>query len=173
MSSSSNDSSSDPETDSKDNAVSKGLKRKRDADDSNKNDEEKLEDNTIAGSTSESESDSDSDVPEDEVKQPETKSGNVLSHAAQRKLKKKAQKAAQGHDDICAEQEATKKLTETTPRRQNSIWVGNLAFKTTEQVIRDFFTRHVPGCEITRVNMPKKGGQDVKGGTGMRGQNKG
>lgn len=171
MSSSSDSSSSESETSSKDKTVSKGLKRKRDTDVSKGNDEN-LEDGATTGSTSEpeSDSDSDSDASEENIEQTETKSENVLSHAAQRKLKKKAKKAAESH-----EEEATKKVVPETlnPKRQNSIWVGNLAFKTTEQALRDFFTRHVPGCEITRVNMPKKGGQDIQGGAGMRGQNKG
>lgn len=38
-------------------------------------------------------------------------------------------------------------------KRQNSIWVGNLSFKTTPEALRAFFD----GCgEITRVNMPMK-----------------
>ncbi|KAF8514847.1 RNA-binding domain-containing protein [Hysterangium stoloniferum] len=91
----------------------------------------------------------------------------VLSHAAQRKLKKKAEKAAAKGDSPDAEK------TADAQKRQNSVWVGNLAFKTTEQAIRGFFQRGVPGCEITRVNMPTKTGRDIGGGKGMRGENRG
>ncbi|OCF33678.1 RNA-binding protein rnp24 [Kwoniella heveanensis BCC8398] len=50
-------------------------------------------------------------------------------------------------------------------KRQNSVWVGNLAFKTTVETLTDFFQRGVTelggqgaGC-ITRINMPKKPGK--------------
>ncbi|WVF68213.1 hypothetical protein IAT40_002978 [Kwoniella sp. CBS 6097] len=52
-------------------------------------------------------------------------------------------------------------------KRQNSVWVGNLAFKTTVETLTDFFQRGVTelggqgaGC-VTRINMPKKA---IKGG---------
>jgi hypothetical protein len=47
------------------------------------------------------------------------------------------------HDDISAER----------GKRQNSIWVGNLSFKTTSQALRAFFEE---AGEVTRVNMPMK-----------------
>jgi RNA recognition motif-containing protein len=109
--------------------------------------------------------DSDSDSNADDKQEDHVQ---VLSHAAQRKLKKKAEKAA-AKGDASDTQE-----TVDPPKRQHSVWVGNLAFKTTEQAIRDFFQRRVPGCEITRVNMPTKAGKDVGAGRGgMRGENRG
>lgn len=55
------------------------------------------------------------------------------------------------------------------------MWVGNLAFKTTEQGLRGFFEKGMEYCEITRVNLPTKSGKDVGGekGGGMRGENRG
>ncbi|WVQ95640.1 hypothetical protein IAU59_002738 [Kwoniella sp. CBS 9459] len=50
-------------------------------------------------------------------------------------------------------------------KRQNSVWVGNLAFKTTVETLTDFFQRGITelggqgaGC-VTRINMPKKNGK--------------
>ena len=37
-------------------------------------------------------------------------------------------------------------------RRQNSVWVGNLAYKTTAVMVKTFFE----GLEITRIHMPLK-----------------
>jgi hypothetical protein len=38
------------------------------------------------------------------------------------------------------------------PKRQNSVWVGNLAYKTTAIMVKNFFE----GLEITRIHMPLK-----------------
>ncbi|KAF9645998.1 hypothetical protein BDM02DRAFT_3066943, partial [Thelephora ganbajun] len=38
------------------------------------------------------------------------------------------------------------------PKRQNSVWVGNLAYKTTAVALKNFFE----GLEITRIHMPVK-----------------
>jgi len=38
------------------------------------------------------------------------------------------------------------------PKRQNSVWVGNLAYKTTAVMLKAFFE----GLEVTRIHMPLK-----------------
>ena len=38
------------------------------------------------------------------------------------------------------------------PKRQNSVWVGNLAYKTTTVTLKAFFD----GLEVTRIHMPMK-----------------
>ena len=94
----------------------------------------------------------------------------VLSHAELRRQKKKQQKATtQPTEDGPAKktQKAVKNTAELAPskvpRRQNSVWVGNMAFKTTPDALRRFFD----GVgEITRVHMPMK---MASGGPGARG----
>lgn len=50
---------------------------------------------------------------------------------------------------------------EALPKRQNSVWVGNLAYKTTAVMLKDFFE----GMEVTRIHMPLK---PPPSGTGPR-----
>ncbi|OBZ70411.1 Nucleolar protein 13 [Grifola frondosa] len=80
----------------------------------------------------------------------ESEDAPVLSHAQKRRQKKER--------DNTAELPPSK-----IPKRQNSVWVGNLSFKTTPESLRAFFD----GVgEITRVHMPMKlvsGGPDRKG----------
>ncbi|KAG9118740.1 hypothetical protein FRC07_006608, partial [Ceratobasidium sp. 392] len=100
----------------------------------------------------------------------------VLSHAAQRKAKKRKLKEFQSGEDSddksAPESPISKSKSQddkpALPARQNSVWVGNLSFKTTETQLKEFFN----GVgEITRVHMPKK--QAVGQGRGMRGENRG
>lgn len=128
-SSSSSDSSSDEGT-----RPSTTLKRKRDAED---------------GSSS---SDDSASETEQEVE--------VLSHAAQRKRKKELAKAAEKGTTQSGTSStkpvtkgSVKPATDVLAKRQNSIWVGNLSFKTTPASLKAFFD----GVgEITRVHMPMK-----------------
>ncbi|KAM6496173.1 hypothetical protein JOM56_008879 [Amanita muscaria] len=80
---------------------------------------------------------------------------NVLSHADQKKREEQ-------HDDnvlLPSSQGQKKKhsgsgdISDTNSKRQNSVWVGNLAFQTTVEDLKSFFTG---AGEITRVNMPMK-----------------
>ncbi|KZT62766.1 hypothetical protein CALCODRAFT_489248 [Calocera cornea HHB12733] len=92
-----------------------------------------------------------------------------LSHKQLRKVKRKSLKGETS--DVPADGEPAKPSAGNSPEkpaRQNSVWVGNLAFKTLEPDIKQFFD----SCgTITRVHMPRKtsGGP----GEGMRGQNMG
>jgi len=94
-------------------------------------------------------------VPDDSV---------VLSHAEKRRQKKKDEKARDRPskkrkvtDNSVADVSAkdSKSAGNSKPKRQNSVWVGNLWFKTTPDALRDFFD----GVgEITRIHMPTKKG---------------
>jgi RNA recognition motif-containing protein len=94
-------------------------------------------------------------VPDDSV---------VLSHAEKRRQKKKDEKARDRPskkrkvtDSSVADVSAkdSKSAGNSKPKRQNSVWVGNLWFKTTPDALRDFFD----GVgEITRIHMPTKKG---------------
>jgi hypothetical protein len=65
------------------------------------------------------------------------------------------------------------KERDAEPKRQNSIWIGNLSFKCTEDSLRAFFEKGIEesggdkeGC-VTRIKLPKKEGH------GTFAQNKG
>ncbi|CAE6481736.1 unnamed protein product [Rhizoctonia solani] len=95
----------------------------------------------------------------------------VLSHAAQRKEKRRKLKESQTVDS--AKEVVTKPQSKSNdkpelPVRQNSVWVGNLSFKTTEAQLKTFFAE---AGEISRIHMPKK--LEVGHGRGMRGENRG
>ncbi|KAF9031876.1 hypothetical protein BDZ89DRAFT_1012897 [Hymenopellis radicata] len=92
-------------------------------------------------------SDSDSSESEAEPENAEDEEGPVLSHAEKRRQKKLAKQEKK------EERPAKKAKLDVTTKRQNSVWVGNLSFKTTEESLRTFFD----GVgEITRINMPLK-----------------
>ncbi|KIL70378.1 hypothetical protein M378DRAFT_175623 [Amanita muscaria Koide BX008] len=92
---------------------------------------------------------------------------NVLSHADRRRQKRRERQREEQHDDNVllsskkARQGQKKKpsgsgdTSDTNSKRQNSVWVGNLAFKTTVEDLKSFFAG---AGEITRVNMPTKAG---------------
>ncbi len=98
----------------------------------------------------------------------------VLSHAERRRQKKEAKLAAQLQADADAEDAPVKKRklkdgsakTVDSSKRQNSVWVGNMSFKTQQEDLRRFFS-DVDG--ITRVNMPTK----APAGPGMKPENRG
>lgn len=92
----------------------------------------------------------------------------VLSHAEKRRRKKEA-KSAEKLKDGEIHPKKRRKLKDGTPKivdpsaastkqRQNSVWVGNLSYKTQHENLRDFFKW---AGDITRINMPTKirGGQ--------------
>jgi len=89
----------------------------------------------------------------------------ALSHAEKRRQKKLEKKQKEGKLPA-AKKRKLDDGTATEARdangktlRQNSVWVGNMLFKTTQEDLRTFFNE----CgEITRINMPMKPG--VSGG---------
>jgi RNA recognition motif-containing protein len=103
----------------------------------------------------------------------------VLSHAERRKQRKKENKLVGTDLDPVHTPSTEKKAKagtapakETTERakRQNSVWVGNLSFKTTSEALKQFFD----GVgEITRVHMPTKMVSGGPGGGAARKENRG
>jgi RNA recognition motif. (a.k.a. RRM, RBD, or RNP domain) len=87
----------------------------------------------------------------------------VLSHAAKRKERKAVLKKA-----LPTESPAKKEKKEQASRplkRENSIWVGNLSYKTTPESLRRFFD----GVgETTRVHLPTKLGKASPGNPARR-----
>ncbi|TFL05841.1 hypothetical protein BDV98DRAFT_542009 [Pterulicium gracile] len=116
---------------------------------------------------------SDSDTDSDTDAAPEaTEDAPVLSHAEQRKEKKRAAKAAVATTDDAKLPTKKRKLNDgkaekiNPSQRKNSVWVGNMAFKTTTDDLRSFFA----GCgEITRIHMPTKPSTRPGGGPENRG----
>ncbi|PIL37016.1 hypothetical protein GSI_00708 [Ganoderma sinense ZZ0214-1] len=122
----------------------------------------------------------DSDSSGDTQSDAEDEEEPVLSHAEKRRQKKKAECTAKKDADPVSDSPSTKgkaKMKNTAelppsklPKRQNSIWVGNLSFKTTPESLRTFF-QGVGG--ITRVHMPMKMAQGGPAGQGPRKENRG
>jgi RNA recognition motif-containing protein len=116
-------------------------------------------------------SDSDSD---DNVQPSDTPEEPVLSHAERRRRKKEQKLAANLKEDSEEGGSATKKrklkdgsAKEVVPlKRQNSVWIGNLSFKTTLENLRTFLG---DVGEITRINMPTK----RAAGPGLKPENRG
>ena len=94
----------------------------------------------------------------------------VLSHAEKRRQKKRklnsgdvasadvSESPTKSAPKKGKEKKGGKKVDEISeggdalPKRQNSVWVGNLAYKTTTVTLKTFFE----GLEITRIHMPMK-----------------
>lgn len=95
----------------------------------------------------------------------------VLSHAERRRRKKEQKLAAKTKEE---EGSATKKRklkdgsakATVSLKRQHSVWVGNMSFKTTQENLRMFFA---DVGEITRINMPTK----AAAGPGLKPENRG
>jgi len=118
---------------------------------------------------SESEDESNGESDEPEVPEP------VLSHAERRRQKKEAKR----EEKLKAEDgPATKKRklkdgsakvvdpSSSAMKRQNSVWVGNMSFKTQQDSLKTFFK---DVGEVTRINMPTK----APAGPGMKPENRG
>ncbi|KAJ7044781.1 hypothetical protein C8F04DRAFT_596479 [Mycena alexandri] len=110
-------------------------KRKREAEDSDSD-----------GDSSDS---GDSDAAEDGPEVP------VLSHAEQRRQKRreKQEKLGQAAKKRKLPDGSAVAATGAPAKRQNSVWVGNMAFKTTTEALTEFFKE---AGEITRIHMPTK-----------------
>lgn len=141
-------------------APSISLKRKRKAND--KPVEPERDDGSSDSGSSESEEDGE---PEEDVP--------ALSHAEKRRQKKKEEREAKKAASAPSDESAAVKKRKTNSgavvssssanskkeKRQNSVWIGNLSFKTTPENLTSFFD----GVgEITRIHMPTKAG-DAKG----------
>lgn len=94
---------------------------------------------------------------EDSSSEPEVP---ALSHAEKRRQRKLEKLKKAGETSITPDRKKQKLVDGPSAafkkeKRQNSVWVGNLAFKTTPDALRGFFD----GVgEITRIHMPMKAG---------------
>ncbi|KAJ7724883.1 hypothetical protein B0H16DRAFT_1736458 [Mycena metata] len=100
-------------------------------------------------SDSDSSDSTDSDAPEDGPEVP------VLSHAEQRRQKRreKQEKLGQAAKKRKLPDGSAVAATGAPAKRQNSVWVGNMTFKTTTEALTEFFKE---AGEITRIHMPTK-----------------
>jgi RNA recognition motif-containing protein len=104
----------------------------------------------------------------------------ALSHAARRRQMKqlKRKQREEESDGILDSAEPKKKrklnggraqdIADRDATRKNSVWIGNMTFKTTEEDLRAFF-KNRGSVDITRVNMPTKAG----GKPGVKSENRG
>lgn len=100
------------------------------------------------------EADSDSDSSDDSNAE-EGPDVPVLSHAEQRRQKRreKQEKLGQPAKKRKLPDGSAAATTGAPAKRQNSVWVGNLTFKTTPEALTEFFKEV---GEITRIHMPMK-----------------
>ena len=96
----------------------------------------------------------------------------VLSHAERRRRKKELKLAANLKEEEEGSAKKKRKLNDgsskevVSMKRQNSVWIGNMSFKTTQEDLRTFFG---DVGEITRINMPTKRAS----GPGLKPENRG
>ncbi|KAI9574390.1 hypothetical protein HD554DRAFT_2011649 [Boletus coccyginus] len=100
---------------------------------------------------------------------PSTEQPTVLSHAKRRRQKKKQKQNQLAATSSESSPRKRRKLDDAKapvaddPRRQkrqHSVWVGNLSFRTTQDALRGFFD----GVgTITRVHMPLRRGKETQG----------
>ena len=96
----------------------------------------------------------------------------VLSHAERRRRKKELKLTPNLKEEEEGAATKKRKLKDGTAKavvpmkRQNSVWVGNMSFKTTQENLRTFFA---DVGEITRINMPTK----AAAGPGLKPENRG
>ncbi|EJF61110.1 hypothetical protein DICSQDRAFT_161593 [Dichomitus squalens LYAD-421 SS1] len=157
MSSSTSGSSSDSEQ--RISAPDQPRKRKRLSEDEDDHDSDSQSESDDSDSSHDTEPDAEEEEP-------------VLSRAERRRQKKKEERAAKKSATVAngdGSKKGKEKVQNTADlppskvsKRQNSVWVGNLSFKTTPALLRSFFE----GVgEITRIHMPTKmahGGPDGK-----------
>ncbi|KAL4241891.1 hypothetical protein ABKN59_000599 [Abortiporus biennis] len=112
-------------------------------------------------------SDSSSSSSDDETDIEDTPEEPVLSHKEKRKQKKKELDSTKPNEVSSNSTKSKKNSADLhpskQPKRQNSVWVGNLTFQTTDEMLRKFF--YGVG-EITRIHMPMKA---VNAGPGAKG----
>lgn len=108
---------------------------------------------------------------DDNAQTSDTPEEPVLSHA-ERRRRKKEQKLAANLKEEEGSAMKKRKLKDASAKavvpmkRQNSAWIGNMSFKTTQEDLRTFFG---DVGEITRINMPTK----RAAGPGLKPENRG
>jgi hypothetical protein len=95
-----------------------------------------------------------------EAEEESTEEDKVLSHAEKRRQRKREQQKLKAQPAAESRPQKRKKSSEadvsaanSNTKRQNSIWVGNLSYKTTVNDLKAFFAE---AGETTRINMPTK-----------------
>lgn len=96
-----------------------------------------------------------------------------LSKAEARKAKRSGKapaegEVAEGDPKVDVGKKDKKPKTTAEPKRKNSVWIGNLSFRTNQENLRTFFEQGVKelggkaeeaASTVTRVNMPTKPGR--------------
>jgi RNA recognition motif-containing protein len=113
------------------------------------------------------------EISSDESEQETTAEEQVLSHAAQRRLQKRLKTVVT--DNATGEKGGPAASIATRTNNSNpgvhSIWVGNLAFKTTPDALKGFLGNME---DIKRIHMPTKALHGTHSNTkGARGDNRG
>ncbi|CAK5263120.1 unnamed protein product, partial [Mycena citricolor] len=128
-------------------------------------DEQDEQDSDAESSDSESESEAGADT--DAAPTPAAESDDpVLSHAEKRRQKKR-EKQEKADAKVSKKRKLDNGSSATDKsKRQNSVWVGNMSFKTTPEALKEFFK---DAGEVTRVHMPTKPSRTP----GMRPENRG
>ncbi|KAL5488255.1 NOP13 [Sanghuangporus weigelae] len=140
--------------------------------------------NDLTGSKKRKRDIDEAEVPEnnEHVENDEQEEVKVLSHKEQRKLRKKQKTLAAASTEPITDSTASKssksqikekrKAKEESDdqqqsKRQNSVWVGNLSYRTTPDALRSFFI-DAGASEVTRVHMPIKGAPGVEKMKGVK-----
>lgn len=95
-----------------------------------------------------------------EAEEESTEEAIVLSHAEKRRQKKREEQKLKAQPAAETRAKKSKKslgadvsAANSNTKRQNSVWVGNLSYKTTVDDLKAFFGE---AGEIARINMPTK-----------------
>ncbi|KAL5527182.1 hypothetical protein ACEPAG_5973 [Sanghuangporus baumii] len=140
--------------------------------------------NGLAGSKKRKRGIDEAEDPEnnEHVENDEQEEAKVLSHKEQRKLRKKQKTLAAVSTEPITDSNAPKSSKSQAKekrrtkergdeqqegKRQNSVWVGNLSYRTTSDALRAFFIDAGVG-EVTRVHMPTKGAPGVEKMKGVK-----
>ena len=93
--------------------------------------------------------------------------------AARKKSKRDDQKGHSTNDGDKGDKMNEKGDAQSKKKKQNSIWIGNLSYKTTNEALQDFVQKGIGELggdaegSVTRVNLPKKAGHgDFSGNMG-------
>ncbi|KAL5508456.1 NOP13 [Sanghuangporus vaninii] len=140
--------------------------------------------NGLAGSKKRKRDIDETKVPEnnERVENDEQEEVKVLSHKEQRRLRKKQKTLAAtstepitdsdtlkpSKSQVKEKRKAKEKVDDQQQgKRQNSVWVGNLSYRTTPDALSAFFVDAGAG-EVTRVHMPTKGAPGVEKMKGVK-----
>ena len=105
-----------------------------------------------------------------EAEEESTEEEKVLSHAEKRRQKKREERELKSQQSKARKSKkalgADVSAAGSNTKRQNSVWVGNLSYKTTLDDLKAFFAE---AGEVARINMPTK----VLSGASRKPENRG